>query len=181
MGMHQISFPVATVRETVEPARIDDLREAAVAEVERVVAGFEAPEEDVSPFLLFGNREGVHALTPSFPEEVSLSFDEQLAMFIEQIGPMILTQKDATCAALVLTVWTAPRGAGGGVRASDHPDRQEAVAVMLADARGTEQTLLATLTRHRFKPPTLGELRPLSDRVQPSVAEAFRRGFRGRG
>jgi hypothetical protein len=180
--LHQINFPVVTVRETVQPARIDDLRQAAAAEVTRIVAELELPDEDVKPFLLFGNREGVHAVTPTFPETVSLAFEEQLEMFIDQIGPMVLTQKDATCAALVLTVWTAPRTAeGGGPRASEHPDRQEAVAVMLADARGTEQTLIASIARHRFQPPTVGELRALSDRVQPAIAESFRRGFLGRG
>ena len=181
MGMHQINFPVLTVRETVQPVRIDELREAALSEVTRIIAEFELPEDDMKPFLLMGNREGVHSITPSFPEDLSLGFQEQLAMFIEQIGPMVLTQRDATCAALALTVWTAPRGADSATRASDRPDRQEAVTVMLADAHGTEETLMATVTRHRFKPPTLGEFRPLSDRVQPVVAEAFRRGFLGRG
>jgi hypothetical protein len=181
MGMHQINFPVLTVRETLQPARMDDVRDAAVAEVTRIIAEFEIPEDDMKPFLLLGNREGVHSITPSFPSDVSLSFQEQLSMFIEQIGPMVLTQKDATCAALALTVWTAPRGAEGGTRASERPDRQEAVTVMIGDAGGAEQTLMATVTRHRFRPPTLGEFRPLSDHVQPVVAEAFRRGFLGRG
>ena len=69
------------------------------------------------PFLLLGNDEGVHSITPTFPEDVSLPFDEQLAMFIDQIGPMVLTQKEATCAAFVVTVWTAPGGAHGQARA----------------------------------------------------------------
>jgi hypothetical protein len=82
----------------------------------------------------------------------------------------------------VVTVWSAPGGASGqGPRASDRPDRQEAVTVMLADALGTEETLIAAVERHRFKPATVGEFRLLTDRVQPTVSEAFRRGFLGYG
>ena len=103
-------------------------------------------------------------------------------MFIEQIGPMVLTQKEATCAAFVVTVWTAPGGAQGtGSRATDRPDKQEAVTVMLADALGTEETLIASVDRHRFKPATVGEFRLLSDRVQPTISRAFQRGFAGLG
>ena len=71
--------------------------------------------------------------------------------------------------------------AGSGPRASDRPDKQEAVTVMLADALGAEETLIATVDRHRFKPATVGEFRVLSHRVQPTVAEALRRGFLGFG
>ena len=52
---------------------------------------------------------------------------------------------------------------------------------MLADARGNQQTLMANVTRHRFKSPTVGEFRTLSDRVQPRISESFRRGFLGFG
>lgn len=180
--MHQIRFPVLTVRETVRPARLPDVRDVAVAEVTRLAREFETPEDDVRPFLLLGNDEGVHSITPAFPDDVSLSFDEQLAMFIEQIGPMILTQKEATCAAFVVTVWTAPGGGSGtGSRAADRPDKREAVTVMLADGLGAEETLIVPVDRHRFKPATIGEFRLLSDRVQPDVSRAFQRGFAGQG
>jgi hypothetical protein len=53
--------------------------------------------------------------------------------------------------------------------------------VMLADARGNQQTLMASVTRHRFKSPTVGEFKTLSDRVQPQIDAAFRRGFLGFG
>jgi hypothetical protein len=182
MAMHQIRFPVLTVRETVQPARLPDVRDAALSEITRIAREFQGPDDDVRPFLLLGNDEGVHSITPAFPDDVSLPFDEQLAMFIEQIGPMVLTQKEATCAAFVVTVWTAPGGARGqGPRASDRPDKQEAVTVMLADALGAEETLIAPVDRHRFKPATVGEFRLLSDRVQPTIAEALRRGFLGYG
>ena len=52
---------------------------------------------------------------------------------------------------------------------------------MLADALGAEETLIASVDRHRFKPATVGEFRLLSDRVQPTVSRAFRRGFAGLG
>ena len=182
MAMHQIRFPVMTVRETVQPARLPDVRDAALSEITRIAEDFQTPDDDVRPFLLLGNDEGVHSITPSFPGDVSLPFDEQLSMFIDQIGPMVLTQKEASCAAFVVTVWTAPGGAhGSGPRPSDRPDKQEAVTVMLADALGTEETLIAAVDRHRFKPATVGEFRVLSHRVQPSVAEALRRGFLGYG
>jgi hypothetical protein len=182
MAMHQIKFPVMAVRETVQPARLADVRGAAISEVARIAEDFETPDDDVRPFLLLGNDEGVHSITPTFPADVSLPFDQQLALFIEQIGPMILSQREATCAAFVVTVWTAPGGAQGqGPRASDRPDKQEAVTVMLADALGTEETLLAPVARHRFKPATVGEFRLLSHRVQPQVAKSFRRGFLGFG
>ena len=180
--MHQIRFPVLTVRETVKPARLPELREAALSEIARIAEEFQGPEDDVRPFLLLGNDEGVHSITPSFRDDVSLPFDEQLGMFIEQIGPMVLTQKEATCAAFVVTVWTAPGGESGtGPRASDRPDKREAVTVMLADSLGSEETLIAPVDRHRFKPATLGEFRLLSDRVQPAVSRAFGRGFAGLG
>ena len=35
MGMHQINFPVLTVRETVQPARLPDVRDAALFEIAR--------------------------------------------------------------------------------------------------------------------------------------------------
>jgi hypothetical protein len=182
MAMGQIRFPVLTVRETVQPARLSDVRDAALNEVTRLAEDFTEPEDDVRPFMLLGNDEGVHAIRPSFPAEVSLSFDEQLAMFIDQIGPMVLTQKEATSAAFVVTVWAAPGGqAGQGSRGVDRPDKREAVTVMLADALGTEETLIADVDRHRFKPATVGEFRLLSDRVQPSVSRAFGRGFAGLG
>jgi hypothetical protein len=182
VSMHQIRFPVLTVRETVKPARLPDVKDVALSEVARIAEEFQVPEDDVSPFLLLGNDGGVHSISPSFPQDVSLPFDEQLAMFIDQIGPMVLTQKEATCAAFVVTVWSAPGGASGqGPRASDRPDRQEAVTVMLADALGTEETMIAAVERHRFKPATVGEFRLLTDRVQPTVSEAFRRGFLGYG
>lgn len=182
MAMHQIRFPVLTIRETVTPARLPDVRDATVGEIARIAEGFKTPGDDVGPFLVLGNDEGVHSITPAFREEASLPFDEQLSMFIEQIGPMVLTQKEATCAAFVLTVWTAPGGAHGqGPRARERPDRREAVTVMLADALGTEETLIADVARHRFKPPELGEFRVLSNRVQPTVAAAFQRGFLGYG
>jgi hypothetical protein len=180
--MHQIRFPVLTVRETVQPARLPDVRDAALSEIARIAKDFRGPEDDVRPFLLLGNDEGIHSITPAFPDDVSLPFEEQLAMFIDQIGPMVLTQKEATCAAFVVTVWTAPGGASGqGPRAIDRPDKREAVTVMLADALGAEETLIAQVDRHRFKPPTVGEFRLLSDRVQPTVGKAFRRGFLGYG
>ena len=180
--MHQIRFPVLTVRETVKPARLTDVREAALSEIGRIAEDFQNPEDDVRPFLLLGNDEGVHSITPSFPDDVSLPFDEQLGMFIEQISPMVLTQKEATSAAFVVTVWTAPGGASGqGPRAIDRPDKREAVTVMLADALGAEETLIAPVDRHRFKPATLGEFRLLSDRVQPAVSRSFSRGFAGLG
>ena len=182
MAMHQIRFPVFTVRETVQPARLADVRDAALSEINRLAEEFESPEDDIRPFLLMGNDEGVHVMTPTFPEDVELPFDQQLAMFIDQIGPMILTQKEATCAAFVVTVWTAPAGeTGAGGRASDRPDKQEAVTVMLADALGTEETLIAHVDRHRFKPATIGEFRLLSQRIQPAVSRAFGRGFAGLG
>jgi hypothetical protein len=182
MGMQQIRFPVMTVRETVKPARLPDVREAALSEITRIAEEFSSPEDDIRPFLLLGNDEGVHSITPSFPDDVSLPFDEQLAMFIEQIGPMVLTQKEATAAAFVVTVWAAPGGASGqGSRAVDRPDKREAVTVMLADALGTEETLIASVDRHRFKPARVGEFRLLAHRVQPNVGEAFRRGFTGYG
>jgi hypothetical protein len=180
--MQQIRFPVLTVRETVQPARLHDIRDAALAEIARLAEAFESPEDDVRPFMLLGNDQGVHAIKPSFPADVSLPFDEQLAIFIDQIGPMVLTQKEATCAGFVVTVWAAPGGdRGTGARAPDRPDRQEAVTVMLADALGTEETLIASVDRHRFKPATVGEFRLLSDRVQPTVSRAFGRGFAGLG
>jgi hypothetical protein len=182
MAMHQIRFPVRTVRETVQPARIADVRGAALSEVACIADDFKTPDDDVRPFMLLGNDEGVQSITPTFPQDVSLPFDEQLAMFIDQICPMVLTQKEATCAAFVITVWTAPGGAGGtGPRASERPDKQEAVTIMLADALGVEETLIASVARHRFSPATVGEFRVLSHRVQPMVAEAFRRGFLGFG
>jgi hypothetical protein len=182
MAMHQIRFPVLTVRETVQPARLVDVREAALSEIARFAEDFETPEDDIRPFLVFGNDEGVHAVTPTFPDDVSLPFNEQLGMFIEQIAPMVLTQKEASCAAVVVTVWTAPGGGRGtGSRASERPDRQEAVTVMVADALGGQETLIASVDRHRFKPPTVGEFRLLSDRIQPTVADAFRKGFLGYG
>ena len=122
--MHQIRFPVLTVRETVQPARLPDVRDAALSEITRIAEDFQTPDDDVRPFLLLGNDEGVHSITPSFPEDVSLPFDEQLAMFIDQIGPMVLTQKEATCAAFVVTVWTAPGGARGHGPARQRPPRQ---------------------------------------------------------
>jgi hypothetical protein len=180
--MHQIRFPVLTVRETVTPARLAEVREAALSEIGRIAGEFRTPEDDVRPFLLLGNDEGVHSITPSFPDDVSLPFDEQLGMFIEQLTPMVLTQKEATCAAFVVTVWTAPGGdRGTGARASDRPDKREALTVMLADALGTEETLMADVDRHRFKPATVGEFRLLSDRVQSTVSRAFQRGFAGLG
>jgi hypothetical protein len=182
MAMHQIKFPVLTVRETVQPARLHEVREAAISEINRIADEFETPDDDIRPFLLLGNDEGVHAVTPTFPDDVSLPFDEQLSMFIEQIAPMVLTSKEATCAALVVTVWTAPGGdRGEGARASERPDRQEAVTVMLADALGSGETLIAYVDRHRFKPATVGEFRLLSDRIQPRIADAFRKGFLGYG
>ena len=180
--MQQIRFPVLTVRETVQPARLADLREVVLSEIGRLAAEFESPEDDIRPFLLLGNDEGIHSITPSFPEDMSLPFDEQLGMFLDQIGPMILTQKEATCAAFVVTVWSAPGGERGtGPRATDRPDKQEAVTVMLADALGNEETPIAHVERHRFKPPAVGEFRVLSQRVQPSVSRAFGRGFAGLG
>ena len=181
MAMHQIRFPVLTVRETVQPARLADVRDAAISEVRRIAEDFENPSDDVRPFLLLGNDEGVHGVTPSFADDISLPFDEQLGIFIEQIAPMVLTQKEATCAAFVVTVWTAPAGGGTGGRVSDRPDRREAVTVMLADALGGEETLIASVDRHRFRPATLGEFRLLSDRIQPTIADALRKGFLGYG
>ena len=182
MAMHQIRFPVLTVRETVKPARLVDVREATLSEIARIAADFEHPDDDVRPFVVLGNDEGVHSITPAFPDDVSVPFDEQLSMFIGQIGPMVLTQKEATCAAFVVTVWTAPGGARGqGPRARERPDRREAVTVMLADALGAEETLIADVARHRFRPPEVGEFRLMTQRIQPTVAEAFRRGFLGYG
>ena len=180
--MQQIRFPVLTVRETVQPARLPDVRDAALFEITRIAEDFQTPDDDIRPFLLLGNDEGVHSITPTFLEDGSLPFDEQLSMFIDQIGPMVLTQKEASCAAFVVSVWTAPGGAhGSGSRPADRPDKQEAVTVMLADALGAEETLIAMVDRHRFKPATVGEFRVLSHRVQPKVAEALRRGFLGYG
>ena len=180
--MQQIRFPVLTVRETLQPARLPDVRDAALFEITRIAKDFETPDDDVRPFMLLGNDDGVHSITPTFLEDGSLPFDEQLTMFIDQIGPMVLTQKEANCAAFVVTVWTAPGGAAGsGSRPIDRPDKQEAVTVMLADALGAEETMIAMVDRHRFKPATVGEFRVLSHRVQPKVAEALRRGFLGFG
>ena len=179
--MHQIKFPVLTVRETVQPARLADVRDAALSEVARIADEFATPDDDVRPFLLLGNDEGVHVVTPTFADDISLPFDEQLGIFIEQIAPMVLTQKEARCAAFVVTVWTAPAAGGTGERASERPDKREAVTVMLADALGTEDTLIATVDRHRFRPATVGEFRLLSDRVQPTIAAALRKGFLGYG
>ena len=182
MAMHQIKFPVLTVRETVQPARLADVRDAALSEVARIAEDFKTPSDDVRPFLLLGNDEGVHAVTPTFADDISLPFDEQLGIFIEQIAPMLLTQKEATSAAFVVTVWTAPAVPGGmGGRASERPDKREAVTVMLADALGGEETLIATVDRHRFRPATVGEFRLLSDRIQPTIADALRKGFLGYG
>jgi hypothetical protein len=170
------------VLRTVEPASLDDLREAVGAEVARIVAGIKSSEDDVRPFLLIGNREGVLEMTPTFPHDISLSFGEQLGMFIEEIVPMVLTQHHAHCAALVVTVWMAPGHAdGSGPAPSEHPERHEAVTVALADAGGEQQTLMANVTRQRFKCPTVSEFRVLSDRVQPQIDAAFRRGFLGFG
>lgn len=179
--MHQIKFPVLAVRETVQPARLADVRDATLSEVRRLAEEFETPSDDVRPFLLLGNDEGVHAVTPTFADDISLPFDEQLGIFIEQIAPMILTQKEATCAAFVVTVWTAPAGAGTGGRVSERPDKREAVTVMLADALGAEETLIASVDRHRFRPATVGDFRLLSDRIQPTIAAALRKGFLGYG
>ena len=179
--MHQIKFPVLTVRETVQPARLADVRDAALSEVARIAAEFRTHDDDVRPFLLLGNDEGVHEVTPTFADDISLPFDEQLGIFIEQIAPMVLTQKEATCAAFVVTVWTAPAGGGTGERVSERPDKREAVTVMLADALGTEETLIAAVDRHRFRPATLGDFRLLSDRIQPTIAAALRKGFLGYG
>ena len=81
-----------------------------------------------------------------------------------------------------MTVWTvAGPAATEGLRAVEHPDRQEAVTVMLANACGTEETMLANLRRHLFGPPTVDDFKTVSHGVQPYVAEAFRRGFAGLG
>lgn len=181
MAMHQIRFPVLTVRETVQPARLADVRDAARSEVRRIAEEFKTPDDDVRPFLLLGNDEGVQGVTPTFADDISLPFDEQLGIFVEQIAPMVLTQKEATCAAFVVTVWTAPAGGGGGERASERPDKREAVTAMLADALGAEETLIAPVHRHRFRPATVGDFRLLSDRIQPTIAEALRKGFLGYG
>jgi hypothetical protein len=93
-----------------------------------------------------------------------------------------LAQRNAVSAALVVTVWTvAGPAAARGLRAGEHPDRQEAVTVMLANALGAEETMLANVCRHRFGPPTVDRFKTVSHGVQPHVAEAFRRGFAGLG
>ena len=48
-------------------------------------------------------------------------------------------------------------------------------------APATEETLIASVDRHRFKPASVGEFRVLSHRVQPTIAKALRRGFLGYG
>jgi len=177
---HRIELPVMTIRETLEPAGLDDVRNAAVAEVGRLLAELDRPDGDMTPFLLLGDREGVHALTPSLRDPSF--FDEQLKFFVEEVGPLALAQRHAISAALVLTVWTlAGPAAARGLRAGEHPDRQEAVTIMLADARGAEETMLANVSRHRFSPPAVDQFKTVSHGVQPHVAEALRRGFAGLG
>ena len=178
--MHRIELPVMTIRETLEPAGLNDVRQAAVAEVRRLLTETDRPDGDITPFLLLGDHEGVHVLTPSLQDPTF--FDEQLEFFVEEVGPLALTQRNAISAALVVTVWTvAGPAAASGLRAGEHPDRQEAVTVMLANARGVEETMLANVCRHRFGPPTVDRFRTVSHGVQPHVAEAFRRGFAGQG
>ena len=156
------------------------MRQAAVAEVRRLLTETDRPDGDMTPFLLVGDDEGVHVLTPSLRDPSF--FDEQLDFFVEEVGPLALAQRQAVSAALVLTVWTlAGPAATRGVRAGEHPDRQEAVTAMLADARGAEETMLANVSRHRFGPPTVDRFKTVSHGVQPHVAEAFRRGFAGQG
>jgi hypothetical protein len=178
--MHRIELPVMTVRETLEPAGLNDVRRAAVAEVRRLLAETDRPDGDMTPFLLLGDHEGVHVLTPSLQDPSF--FEEQLRFFVEEVGPLALAQRNAISAALALTVWTlAGPAAARGLRAGEHPDRQEAVTVMLADARGAQETILANVSRHRFSPPTVDRFKTVSHGVQPHVAEAFRRGFAGLG
>jgi hypothetical protein len=178
--MHRIELPVMTIRETLEPAGLNDLRKAADAEVRRLLAETDRPDGEMTPFLLLGDHEGVHVLTPSLQDPSF--FDEQLRFFVEEVGPLVLAQRHAISAALVLTVWTlAGPAAAGGMQAGEHPDRQEAVTAMLADARGAEETMLANVSRHRFGPPKVDRFRTVSHGVQPHVAEAFRRGFAGLG
>jgi hypothetical protein len=178
--MHRIELPVMTIRETLEPAGLNDVRQAAVAEVRRLLAETDRPDGDMTPFLLLGDDEGVHVLTPSLQDPTF--FEEQLRFFVEEVGPLALAQRNAVSAAFVLTVWTlAGPAAAKGLRAGEHPDRQEAVTVMLADARGAEETMLANVSRHRFGPPTVNRFKTVSHGVQPHVAEAFRRGFAGLG
>ena len=149
MELHRIELPVMTIRETLEPAGLNDLRQAAVAEVERLLTETHRPDGDMTPFLLVGDHEGVHTLTPSLRDPSF--FDEQFKFFVEEVGPLALAQRHAISAALVLTVWTlAGPDAASGLRAGEHPDRQEAVTVMLADARGAQETMLANISRHRF-------------------------------
>ena len=178
--MHRIELPVMTVRETLEPAGLNDVRQAAVAEVRRLLSETDSPDGDITPFLLLGDHEGVQVLTPSLQDPEF--FEEQLRFFVEEVGPLALSQRNAISAALVVTVWTvAGPAATEGLRAVEHPDRQEAVTVMLANACGAEETMLANLRRHRFGPPTVDDFKTVSHGVQPYVAEAFRRGFAGLG
>jgi hypothetical protein len=178
--MFRIELPVMTIRETLEPAGLTDLRQAAVAEVRRLLSETDSPHGDITPFLLLGDDEGVHVLTPSLQDPTF--FEEQLKFFVEEVAPLVLAQRNAISAALAVTVWTvAGPAAATGLRAGEHPDRQEAVTVMLASARGAEETMLANVCRHRFGPPTIDRFETVSHGVQPYVGEAFRRGFAGLG
>jgi hypothetical protein len=176
---HRIELPVMTIRETLEPAGLNDVRQAAVAEVRRLLTETDRPDGDLTPFLLLGDHEGVHALTPSLRDPSF--FDEQLKFFVEEVAPLVLAQRHAISAALVLTVWTLAGPAARGLRAGEHPDRQEAVTVMMTDARGAQETMLANISRHRFSSPTVDRFKTVSHGVQPHVAEAFERGFAGLG
>jgi hypothetical protein len=52
---------------------------------------------------------------------------------------------------------------------------------MLADALGAEETRIASVDRHRFRAATVSDFRLLSDRIQPTIADALRKGFLGYG
>ena len=175
--MHQIRFPVLTVRETVQPARLPDVRDAALFEIARIAEDFHTPDDDVRPFLLLGNDEGVHSITPTFPRG-RVAPVRRAALDVHR--PDRPDGADPEGSHLCCVRRDRMDGSGWrprlGPRASDRPDKQEAVTVMLADALGTEETLIAAVDRHRFKPATVGEFRVL----EPPRPAVDRRGFPAR-
>jgi hypothetical protein len=178
MNLQQIEIPVTPLKRTDGEATLEDVRDEAVAQACYLLSEVE-PDGDLSPFLVLGNESGLWFAAPrALPEEAQLSPAEQVSFFIENLVPMLLMQQRALAAAVVLSVWTAPiEDVRRGMRPSEHPERGEAIKLMLADAVGREEVLGAEVRRSGVGAPELGSFDHWGDQLETGFRSAFHRGF----
>jgi hypothetical protein len=161
---------------------LDRLTEQAKEDVELIYSEFEAPDDDLIPYMLMATGQGglgVVGLDPEF-----FSNEEAKNLLAYAIMPEALREFSAQGAAFVSAAWTSDRhrdDPGPHPLPRDDPNRREAVFALVISATEA-RTLQAEVTRTDDAPPVLGDwVISDSSEVEGRFARGMRQGLAPQG